>query len=386
MLATRAPMLAASSGAVVPQVAMAAARLSHMPLRTFSASAQARPSVASHTQTRQLSLEHRPQIKATPLHADKPILLSQPLSKRQFSATARPQLKEKFFPEPENKSLIRTTKAAWEHPGYTEAQMIKNVRFEHRQPEDFSDRFALGIMRMLRKGADFLTGYSHDADVATGAKPYKMSERKWLIRFIFLESVAAVPGMVGGMLRHLHSLRRMRRDNGWIESLLEEAYNERMHLLTFLKMAEPGWFMRFMCLGAQGVFFNSMFISYLISPRTAHRFVGYLEEEAVLTYSLVLQDIENGLLPKWEKLQAPDIAIDYWKMPEGKRTIKDLILYIRADEAKHREVNHTLSNLVQSLDPNPFVSEYKDNTKPHPGKGIADREYKGIGWDRHEVV
>ena len=88
-----------------------------MPLRTFSASAQARPSVASHTQARQLSLEHRPQIKATPLHAGKPILLSQPLSKRQFSATARPQLKEKFFPEPENKSLIRTTKAAWEHPG-----------------------------------------------------------------------------------------------------------------------------------------------------------------------------------------------------------------------------------------------------------------------------
>jgi hypothetical protein len=32
----------------------------------------------------------------------------------------------------------------------------------------------------------------------------------------------------------------MSRDNGWIETLLEDAYNERMHLLTFLKMAEPG--------------------------------------------------------------------------------------------------------------------------------------------------
>ena len=31
-----------------------------------------------------------------------------------------------------------------------------------------------------------------------------------------------------------------------IETLLEEAFNERMHLLTFLKMAEPGWFMKFM--------------------------------------------------------------------------------------------------------------------------------------------
>lgn len=44
---------------------------------------------------------------------------------------------------------------------------------------------------------------------------YSMTEEKYLIRNIFLESIAGVPGMVGGMLRHLRSLRRMRRDNGW---------------------------------------------------------------------------------------------------------------------------------------------------------------------------
>lgn len=157
-----------------------------------------------------------------------------------------------------------------------------------------------------------------------------------------------------------------------------------MHLLTFLKIAEPGWFMKFMCLGAQGVFFNSMFISYLISPRTAHRFVGYLEEEAVLTYTLVLQDIDAGKLPKWEHMEAPAMAVDYWKMPEGKRTMRDLLLYVRADEAKHREVNHTLGNLHQKDDPNPFVSTYIDDSKPHPGKGIATT--KGTGWEREEVL
>ena len=59
-----------------------------------------------------------------------------------------------------------------------------------------------------------------------------------------------------------------------IETLLEEAYNERMHLLTFLKMAEPGWFMKTMIILAQGVFYNGMFLSYLVSPRICHRFVG----------------------------------------------------------------------------------------------------------------
>ena len=167
-------------------------------------------------------------------------------------------------------------------------------------------------------------------------------------RNIFLESVAGVPGMVGGMLRHLHSMRRMKRDNGWMETLLEESYNERMHLLTFLKMAEPGLFMRTMVLGAQGVFFNGFFIAYLLSPRTAHRFVGYLEEEAVLTYTREIEDIDAGKLPKWQKMSAPDMAVKYWNMPEGKRTMRDLLLYIRADEAKHREVNHTLGMFLSS--------------------------------------
>jgi len=271
--------------------------------------------------------------------------------------------------------------------------MKKNVYFEHRRAKDWGDRIALGMVRLLRWGTDIATGYHHDVEEPAKpgdtnpvgkTKPYRMSERKWLIRFIFLESVAGVPGMVGGMLRHLHSIRRLKRDNGWIETLLEEAYNERMHLLTFLKMAEPGWFMKFMCLGAQGVFFNGMFFSYLISPRICHRFVGYLEEEAVLTYTLALQDLEAGKLPKWEKLQAPDIAINYWQMPEGKRTMRDLLLYIRADEAKHREVNHTLGNLHQKDDPNPFVSTYQDPKAPHPNKGIEVT--KGTGWERDDVI
>jgi len=167
---------------------------------------------------------------------------------------------------------------------------------------------------------------------------------------------------------------------------LEEAYNERMHLLTFLKMYKPGIFMRTLIIGAQGVFFNAMFISYLISPRTAHRFVGYLEEEAVLTYTLAIQDLEAGKLPKWSDpaFRAPDLAVQYWKMPEGSHTMRDLLLYIRADEAKHREVNHTLGNLDQNEDPNPFVSDYKDSTKPHPGKGLDS--YQPLGWERKDVI
>lgn len=45
--------------------------------------------------------------------------------------------------------------------------------------------------------------------------------------------------MVAGMLRHLKSLRKMERDNGWINTLLQEAENERMHLVGGLMRHAP---------------------------------------------------------------------------------------------------------------------------------------------------
>lgn len=71
--------------------------------------------------------------------------------------------------------------------------------------------------------------------------------------------------------------------------------------------------------------------------------------------------------------------MQYWNMPEGNRTMKDLIYYIRADEAVHRGVNHTLGNLNQTEDPNPFVSDFKDREVPKPG-------LKTAGFERTEVI
>ncbi|OAL72234.1 alternative oxidase [Trichophyton violaceum] len=302
---------------------------------------------------------------------------------RNFSITSPARLKE-FFAAPKQTKRIVETESAFEHPVFTQKQM-KDIIVAHRETKNWSDWVALGTVRLLRWGTDLATGYRHPKPGEPApSKHFQMNERKWLIRFVFLETVAGVPGMVGGMLRHLHSLRKMKRDNGWIETLLEEAYNERMHLLTFLKLAEPGWFMRFMVLGAQGVFFNGFFLSYLISPRTCHRFVGYLEEEAVLTYTHAIKDLEAGKLPAWADLPAPDIAIKYWNMPKGNQKMVDLLYYIRADEAKHREVNHTLANLNQKIDPNPYAAKYENPEKPHPTKSAEI--VKPTGWDRQDVI
>lgn len=139
--------------------------------------------------------------------------------------------------------------------------------------------FAHNLVRFTRASFDFVTRYNEN----------KMTPSKWLNRAIFLETVAGVPGMVGGMSRHMKSLRTLQPDNGWIHNLLEEAENERTHLFIFLKLKEPSIFFKLMITGAQGIFYNLYFLSYLLSPKICHRFVGYLEEEAVHTYTVLLK-------------------------------------------------------------------------------------------------
>ncbi len=60
-----------------------------------------------------------------------------------------------------------------------------------------------------------------------------MNEKRYLRRFIFLEMIGTVPGMVGSMIRHMRATLNLKEDKGWIHKLMEEAENERMHLLVF---------------------------------------------------------------------------------------------------------------------------------------------------------
>lgn len=194
----------------------------------------------------------------------------------------------------------------------------------HREPINSSDRFSLKTVRSLRWIADNYFKY------------------RYLHRFIFLETVAAVPGMVGGMLNHLQCLRIMRADTGWIQRLLHEAENERMHLMIWMGITKPTLFERILVTLLQGGFFNFFFLLYLASPRTAHRLVGYLEEEAVISYTHFLQEIDSG---KIENIPATQISIDYWNLSPNAR-LRDMVLACRADEAAHRDVNHHFADRI----------------------------------------
>jgi ubiquinol oxidase len=194
---------------------------------------------------------------------------------------------------------------------------------EHYKPINISDKIARLFTKSMRFFADtfFQKRYGH--------------------RAVVLETVAGVPGMVAGMWTHLTSLRKMQTGYGpKIRTLLSEAENERMHLMTFIAIAQPNAFERMLVLLVQAVFWNFFFVIYVFFPRTAHRIVGYFEEEAVYSYTEYLKEIDDG---KIENIDAPKIAIEYWNLPQNAK-LRDVVIAVREDEAHHRDTNHQFAN------------------------------------------
>ena len=162
-------------------------------------------------------------------------------------------------------------------------------------------------------------------------------------RAVVLETVAGVPGMVAGMWLHMKSLRKMKTGYGPdIREMLAEAENERMHLMFFIEIAKPNWFERYLVLFAQLVFMMFYTILYVVDYKTAHRMIAYFEEEAVMSYSEYLAEIDNG---KILNRPAPQIAIDYWNLGSD-ATLRDVVIVVRADEAGHRDKNHEFADQI----------------------------------------
>ena len=189
--------------------------------------------------------------------------------------------------------------------------------------ENISDMFASSMTKFFRFIADtfFAKRYGH--------------------RAVVLETIAGVPGMIAGVWMHFKSLRKMKSGYGpQIREMLSEAENERMHLMFFIEIAKPNFFERSIVLMSQILFGLFYFFIYVFFTRTAHRMIGYFEDEAVKSYTEYLEIVESG---KVENIPAPALAIQYYKIGSDSK-LSDLIRCVRADEEHHSETNHSYAD------------------------------------------
>jgi ubiquinol oxidase len=194
----------------------------------------------------------------------------------------------------------------------------------HHVPRGIADRFALGCARLLSAGAGTIFG------------------RRYGDRVIVIETIAAVPAMVAATFLHLKCLRRMVDDRGWIRTFLDEAESQRMHLMAFVAIRRPSSGERLLIAAGQAIFYNSYFLLYLISARTAHRMVGYLAEASVQGYLDYLDRIRAGDL---DNCPAPASAVAYWNLPADAR-LEDMVGAVLADEAIYRDIHHAFADAL----------------------------------------
>jgi ubiquinol oxidase len=121
---------------------------------------------------------------------------------------------------------------------------------------------------------------------------------------------------------------------------MDEAENERMHLLTVIEITKPSLFERGLIISAQGVFVPFYSLAYLFNKQTAHRFVGFVEEEAVKSYTAYLKEVDEGRI---KNVDAPEMAKKYWNLPQDAK-LRDVIIAIRNEQAEHRDVNHRMAS------------------------------------------
>lgn len=112
--------------------------------------------------------------------------------------------------------------------------------------------------------------------------------------------------------------------------------------MTFIHIAQHNVIERFIIIITQFLFIIFYILLYIFSPYTAHRTVGYLEEEAVISYSQYLKEVEEGRIPN---INTPSIAQSYWGL-ENNSTLTDLIQVIRQDECRHRDKNHGFADVL----------------------------------------
>ena len=201
--------------------------------------------------------------------------------------------------------------------------MYKRQILDKLNRQNISDAFALSMTKFFRFTADtfFAKRYGH--------------------RAVVLETVAGVPGMVAGVWMHFKSLRAMKAGYGeQIREMLAEAENERMHLMFFIEIAKPNIFERLLVTSAQIIFGLFYLFMYIFFTRTAHRMIGYFEDEAVKSYTEYLELVESGKVPN---IDAPNLAIQYYKLGTNAK-LSDLIRCVRADEEHHSETNHNYAN------------------------------------------
>jgi len=207
-------------------------------------------------------------------------------------------------------------------------------------------------------------------------------------RFFVLETVARVPYFAYTSVLHLYETMGWWRKADWLKIHFAEAWNELHHLLISEELGgNKYWIDCFVARGGAFVYYWIIVLVYMVSPRSAYRFMQLIEEHAYHTYDTFLQEHGDELKTQ----PAPSVAIQYYccgdlylfdefqssRPPEERRpkidNLYDVFVAIRDDEMEHVKT-------MIAWQRNDAQATFKS---PHNSDRVALPESTKVGIDAH---
>lgn len=197
-------------------------------------------------------------------------------------------------------------------------------------------------------------------------------------RFYALETIARVPYFSYASVLHLFETIGFFRQKEFIKLHFSQSWNELHHLLIMEELGGNSLFVdRFVAQHIAFFYYWFVVTLYALFPAVAYNFNQHVEEHAYLTYTEYIEQNSNYL----KSLPAPAIAIEYYmsdvlfldpdsssltcnadfesneiplvQRPTDVKTLYDVFVNIRADEAQHARTMKNLQQVTSLLNREP---------------------------------
>mmetsp|Transcript_79191 Transcript_79191/g.229984 ORF Transcript_79191/g.229984 Transcript_79191/m.229984 type:complete len:284 (-) Transcript_79191:265-1116(-) len=186
---------------------------------------------------------------------------------------------------------------------------LNGVQLACMRPGSVADSTASGLARTLAESSAVLARLSFSR------------ERGWLRQLLFLSTLSGAPAVA----------TRGRAPNKWTKALRGEADQQQARLQILMEIHNVGCAGRGFLHVVRGIFANGFKVAQLVTPRFCKWFGNYVDEEQVQAYTLLLEDLNAGHLPRFASATASSLACRYYDLPDG-APLREVFLRMRAEE------------------------------------------------------
>lgn len=208
---------------------------------------------------------------------------------------------------------------------------LERETLNHHEPNCWNDYCCVSLVKLLRWCAD------------------KLFRERYIHRATMLKAIAPAPALAGAIVANLRMYLR-KKDATYLPShgnfssevrvLMAQMESHAAHVNILLSMCEITTVERVAAVLLYGLHYFIFTLLFFLYPRMAFRLMGYLNEESVVIWTHMINDVELG---KIVERPIPRAALQYWglhRFHHRQKQQSHTKSYVTEKEEEGRRVMH----------------------------------------------